>query len=136
MFDSDTCERSLKDETHCVRCRIIVHSASVTVPYCRWEEQASTAASTVLNATGGRVRELGAGISFDLLVELQVQDEGCAEGLQREAALGQMDGLREGRRDERFSKRTSLASQTALAPQRRFKAATHRLVKCFIHLKM
>lgn len=29
----------------------------------------------------------------DLLVELQVKDEGRAEGLHREAALSQMDGL-------------------------------------------
>lgn len=34
----------------------------------------------------------------DLLVELQVKDEGRAEGLHQEAALGQMDGLREGGR--------------------------------------
>lgn len=32
----------------------------------------------------------------DLLVEFQVKDEGCAKGLHQEAALGQMDGLREG----------------------------------------
>lgn len=30
----------------------------------------------------------------DLLVELQVKDEGFAKGLHQEAALGQMDGLR------------------------------------------
>lgn len=29
----------------------------------------------------------------DLLVELQVKDEGLAEGFHREAALSQMDGL-------------------------------------------
>lgn len=34
----------------------------------------------------------------DLLVELQVKGEGRAEGLHQEAALGQMDGLREGGR--------------------------------------
>lgn len=39
------------------------------------------------NALQGRV---------DLLVEFQVKDEGCAEGLHQEAALGQMDRLREG----------------------------------------
>lgn len=36
----------------------------------------------------------------DLLVEFQIKDEGCAEGLHQEAALGQMDGLREGGREE------------------------------------
>lgn len=35
----------------------------------------------------------------NLLVEFQVKDEGCAEGLHQEAALGQMDGLREGGRE-------------------------------------
>lgn len=40
----------------------------------------------------------------DLLVELQVEYEGCTKGFYQEAALGQMDGLKEsegrGRRKE------------------------------------
>lgn len=36
---------------------------------------------------------------LDSLVEFQVKDEGLAEGLHQEAALGQMDGL--GRREEK-----------------------------------
>lgn len=47
---------------------------------------ASKASSAVVFLCGGCV---------DLLVELQVKDEGGAEGLHQEAALGQMDGLRE-----------------------------------------
>lgn len=31
----------------------------------------------------------------DLLVELQVEYEGCTKGFYQEAALGQMDGLKE-----------------------------------------
>lgn len=47
---------------------------------------ASKASNAVVFFCGGCV---------DLLVEFQVKDEGCAEGLHQEAALGQMDGLRE-----------------------------------------
>lgn len=52
-----------------------------------------------LNNVGcGRVNALHAW--SNLLVEFQVKDEWSAEGLHQEAALGQMDGLREGWREE------------------------------------
>lgn len=41
----------------------------------------------------------------DLLVEFQVKDEGYAKGLHQEAALGQMEGLREGGEVGRRAKR-------------------------------
>lgn len=35
----------------------------------------------------------------DLLVELQVEYKGCTKGFHQEAALGQMDGLKESKRE-------------------------------------
>lgn len=45
----------------------------------------------------------------DLLVELQVEDEGLAKGFHREAALSQMDGLR-GDRKERLRQDDTISS--------------------------
>ena len=49
-----------------------------------------TAVTTEVQISGSVGRDV-----FHLLVEFQVKDEGCAERLHQEAALGQMDRLRE-----------------------------------------
>ena len=101
-LEQNVCKARMRGDACFKRCLVatrLYNGCKQDVQKLRKEDQRHSCKQTIKVLFGGSHCVNAPKGCVYLLVEFQVKDEGCAEGLHQETALGQMDGLGEERRE-------------------------------------